>query len=57
VWQYERRVLDEQVYAMTVLWWHRIIPHSAKLKGWKIAPNHYVNQDLSTLWLAADSGR
>jgi peptide/nickel transport system substrate-binding protein len=51
-WQYERRVLDEEAYVLTVLWWHRIIPHSAKLKGWKIAPNHYVNQDLSTVWLA-----
>jgi peptide/nickel transport system substrate-binding protein len=52
VWQYERYVLDEQVYAMTVLWWHRIIPHSAKVRGWKITPNHYVNQDLATVWLA-----
>ncbi len=52
VWQYERYVLDEQVYAMTVLWWHRIIPHSAKVHGWKITPNHYVNQDLATVWLA-----
>jgi peptide/nickel transport system substrate-binding protein len=52
VWQYERRVLDEQAYVMTVLWWHRIIPHAAAVKGWKITPSHYVNQDLSTVWLA-----
>ncbi|HZU06114.1 MAG TPA: ABC transporter substrate-binding protein [Chloroflexota bacterium] len=52
VWQYERRVLDEQAYVMTVLWWHRIIPHAAAVKGWKITPSHYVNQDLSTIWLA-----
>jgi peptide/nickel transport system substrate-binding protein len=51
-WQYERRVLDEEVYAMTVLWWHRIIPHSAKLRGWKITSSHYTNQDLATVWLA-----
>jgi peptide/nickel transport system substrate-binding protein len=51
-WQYERRVLDEQAYVMTVLWWHRIIPHAANLKGWKITPSHYVNQDLATVWLA-----
>jgi peptide/nickel transport system substrate-binding protein len=56
VWQYERRVLDEQAYAMVVLWWHRIIPHNAAVKGWKIAPNHYVNQDLSTVWLDERSG-
>jgi peptide/nickel transport system substrate-binding protein len=52
VWQYERRVLDEQAYVMTALWWHRIIPHAANVKGWKITPSHYVNQDLATVWLA-----
>lgn len=52
VWQYERRVLDEQVYALMVLWWQRIVPHHASVKGWKITPNHYVNQDLRTVWLA-----
>src|SRR5205085_7304577 len=52
IWQYERRVLDEQAYVMTALWWHRIIPHAANLRGWKITPSHYVNQDLATVWLA-----
>ncbi len=50
--QFEKRVLDEQVYQFHVLWWQRIIPHWAKVKGWKITPNHYVNQDLRDVWLA-----
>lgn len=50
--QFEKRVLDEQAYQFHVLWWQRIIPHWAKVKGWKITPNHYVNQDLRDVWLA-----
>ncbi len=50
--QFEKRVLDEQAYQFHVLWWQRIIPHWAKVRGWKITPNHYVNQDLRDVWLA-----
>jgi len=32
-------------------WWQRIIPHSAKMKGWKILPSNYLNQELSNVWL------
>ncbi|HEY1293414.1 MAG TPA: ABC transporter substrate-binding protein [Chloroflexota bacterium] len=53
VWQFERRVLDEQAYIVMTPWWQRIIPHSAKLKGWKILPSHYLNQDLAGVWLTA----
>ena len=52
VGQFERRVMDEMAYAFPVLWWYRIIPHSSKMQGWKISPTHYINQDLSTIWLA-----
>ncbi len=51
VWQFERRALDEQAYCVMTPWWQRIIPHSAKMKGWKILPSHYLNQDLSNVWL------
>jgi peptide/nickel transport system substrate-binding protein len=51
VWQFERRVLDEQAYIVMTPWWQRIIPHSAKMKGWKILPSHYLNQDLANVWL------
>ncbi len=54
VWAFERRVLDEMAYQWPTLWWQRIIPHWAKLKGWKITPSHYLNQDLRDVWLAKE---
>ena len=48
---YEKRVLDEQAYNHITLWWYRIIPHRSYVKGWKITPSHYLNQDLSVVWL------
>jgi peptide/nickel transport system substrate-binding protein len=50
--QFEKRVLDERAYQFHVLWWQRIVPHWSKLKGWKITPSHYVNQDLRDVWIA-----
>ncbi|MER3398882.1 MAG: ABC transporter substrate-binding protein [Chloroflexota bacterium] len=52
VWEFERRVLGDMAYHMISLWQHRIIVHWAKLKGWKITPSHYINQDLVNVWLA-----
>ena len=52
--QFEKRVLDEQAYQFQVLWWQRIIPHHARVKGWKITPSHYLNQDLRDVWLAPE---
>ena len=51
MWQFERRLMDEQAYTFPTLWWQRIIPHSSKLQGWKILPSHYLNQDLAGVWL------
>lgn len=48
---YEKRILDEQVHSMITLWWYRIVPHRSYVKGWKISPSHYINQDLSNVWL------
>jgi peptide/nickel transport system substrate-binding protein len=50
--QMERRAIAEQAYQFPFLWWQRIVPHSSRLKGWKIGPSHYVNQDLRDVWLA-----
>ncbi len=51
--QFEKRVIDEKAYQFPpTLWWQRIVPHWNKLKGWKITPSHYVNQDLRDVWLA-----
>ena len=47
----ETYMLDTQAHAMFVLWWHRIVPYRAYVKGFKIAPTHFINQDLARLWL------
>ena len=53
--QFERRVLDEKAYQFHILWWYRIIPHWARLKGWKISPAHHLDPDLEDIWLAPES--
>jgi len=32
-------------------WFYRIIPAQSYVKGWKISPSHYLNQDLANVWL------
>jgi len=49
--QLEKRLLDEEVHVIWTLQWHRIIPHSARVKGWTITPSHYLNNQLDTVWL------
>lgn len=49
---FEKRLLDEQAHYLLTLQWHRIIPHSSKLKGWTITPSHYLNNTLDTVWLS-----
>ena len=49
--QYEKRVLDGQVHEAFLLWWYRVVPYRSYVKGWKIGPSHYLNQDLATIWL------
>ncbi|PYM90841.1 MAG: ABC transporter substrate-binding protein [Candidatus Rokuibacteriota bacterium] len=50
--EFERRLLDEEVHTFITLQWHRIVPHSAKVRGWTITPSHYLNQQLDAVWLA-----
>src|SRR5215813_10456551 len=49
--EFERRLVDEEAHYLYTLQWHRIIPHSAKVKGWMITPSHYLNNQLDTVWL------
>ncbi|MGC2415348.1 MAG: ABC transporter substrate-binding protein [Stellaceae bacterium] len=49
--QFDTRVLSDQVHSIYLLWWRRIVPYRSYVKGWKIGPSHYVNQDLGTIWL------
>ncbi|MBV9252167.1 MAG: hypothetical protein JO227_23345 [Acetobacteraceae bacterium] len=48
---YEKHVVDEKAYEFPMLWWHRLVPMRSYVKGWKIGPSHYVNQDLANIWL------
>jgi peptide/nickel transport system substrate-binding protein len=50
--EFERVALGEQAWQIPTIWWQRIIPHNSKMKGWKISPSHYLNQDLASVWLA-----
>jgi len=47
----ETYVLDDQVHGIWALWWHRIVPYRSYVKGFKIAPTHFINQDLARIWL------
>jgi peptide/nickel transport system substrate-binding protein len=49
--EYETYVLDTQAHMYMMPWWNRIVPMRSYVKGWKISPSHYVNQDLATIWL------
>jgi peptide/nickel transport system substrate-binding protein len=49
--QFEKLVLDTETHEMFLLWRYRIVPYRSYVKGWKISPSHYVNQDLATIWL------
>jgi len=54
---FEKRLLDEEAHVIYTLQWHRIVVHSAKVKGWTITPSHYLNNQLDTVWLrVAPSG-
>jgi len=50
--EFEKRLLDDETHYVPTLQYHRIIPHSAKVRGWTITPSHYINQQLDTVWLA-----
>ncbi len=49
--EFSKYVLDEQAHEIFLLWWQRVVPYRSYVKGWKIGPSHYVNQDLATIWL------
>jgi peptide/nickel transport system substrate-binding protein len=49
--EFEKYVIDTEAHQLWVAWWYRIIPHRTYVKGWKISPSHFINQDLATVWL------
>jgi peptide/nickel transport system substrate-binding protein len=48
---FEKRLLADEARYIYTLQWHRIVPHSSRLRGWTITPSHYVNNQLDTVWL------
>src|SRR5882757_3319307 len=48
---FEKQVMDTEAHATKIVWWNRIVPYRSYVKGWKISPSHFLNQDLSTIWL------
>jgi peptide/nickel transport system substrate-binding protein len=48
---YERQIVDVEAHEFPMLWWNRIVPYRSYVKGWKIGPSHFINQDLATIWL------
>jgi peptide/nickel transport system substrate-binding protein len=51
MYEFQKLVMDTQAHAVKIIWWNRIVPHRSYVKGWKISPSHFLNQDLSTVWL------
>ena len=49
--EFEKHVLDTEAHDIFLLWWYRTVPYHSYVKGWKISPSHYLNQDLATVWL------
>ena len=50
--EFEKRLLDEEAHYLYTLQWHRIVPHSARVRGWTITPSHFLNQQLDAVWLS-----
>jgi peptide/nickel transport system substrate-binding protein len=47
---FEKRALTE-AYTVPFLWWNRIAAGSTSMKGWNLTPSHYLEQDLTEVWL------
>jgi peptide/nickel transport system substrate-binding protein len=48
---FETWVLDTQAHELPLTFWYRTVPYRAYVKGFKISPSHFLNQDLARLWL------
>jgi peptide/nickel transport system substrate-binding protein len=38
-----------EAYEVFLLCRYRIVPYRSYVKGWKVSPSHYVNQDLAAV--------
>jgi peptide/nickel transport system substrate-binding protein len=46
-----QRMVISQANSVPVLWYSRLVAHVSNMKGWKIVPTHFANQDLADVWL------
>ena len=46
----QRRIITE-AYSVPIIWYSRLVAHASAMKGWKILPSHFSNQDLADVWL------
>jgi peptide/nickel transport system substrate-binding protein len=51
MYQFAKHVMDDQAHKLVLPWWYRIVPYRSYVKGWKISPSHYLNQDLANIWI------
>jgi peptide/nickel transport system substrate-binding protein len=52
MYQFVKQIMDTKAHVAFLMWWNRIVPYRSYMHGWKIGPSHYLNQDLSTIWLS-----
>ena len=46
-----QRAVIKGANSVPVIWYSRIVAHVPQMKGWKITPTHFANQDLADVWL------
>ena len=46
-----QRLIISGANSVPVIWYSRIVAHVPQMKGWKITPTHFANQDLADVWL------
>src|SRR5204862_8365913 len=38
MFQFAKHVMDTEAHKLMLLWWYRIVPYRAYVKGWKVSP-------------------
>ena len=46
-----QRMIVTEANSVPVIWYSRLVAHASNMKGWKIIPTHFANQDLADVWL------
>jgi len=46
----QRQIITD-ANSVPVIWYSRIVAHVPQMKGWRITPSHFANQDLADVWL------